>query len=79
MKMTFAFHKIDRDNSIEFLKISFIGIVSHWFMGLNDNHKNRYFIENNDQNESVDQVLNRFKNEIRKEFLGEGLFRRIYM
>ena len=41
-------------------------------MGLNDNHKNRILYgENNDRNESVDQVLNRFENEIRKEFLGE--------
>ena len=72
MKMAFAFHKIDTDNRIEFLKISFIRIVSHWFMGLNDNHKNRILYgENNDRNESVDRFLNRFENEIRKEFLGE--------
>ena len=72
MKMALAFHKIDRDNCIEFLKTSFIGIVSHWFMGLKDTNKNRILYgENNYRNENFDQVLNRFENEIRKEFLGE--------
>ena len=72
MKMALAFHKIDRDNCIEFLKTSFIGIVSHWFMGLKDTNKNRILYgENNDRNENFDKVLNRFENEIRKEFLGE--------
>ena len=72
MNMTFAFHKIDRDNCIEFLKTSFIGIVSHWFMGLNNTDKNKILYgENNYQNESFDQVLNRFENEIRRELLGE--------
>ena len=37
-------------------------------MGLNDDNKNKILYgENNDQNESLDQVLNRFESE----FLGE--------
>ena len=41
-------------------------------MGLNNTDKNKILYgENNYQNESFDQVLNRFENEIRKEFLGE--------
>ena len=72
MKTAFVFNKIDMNNSIEFLETSFVGIVSHSFMGLNDNNKNKILYgENNNQNESLDQVLNRFENEIRKEFLGE--------
>ena len=63
MKMTFAFNKIDRNNGIEFLKTLFIGIVSHWFMGLKDTDKNKIsYGEDNDQNKTLDQVLNRFEN-----------------
>ena len=41
-------------------------------MGLNNTDKNKILYgENNYQNESFDQVLNRFENEIRKEFLWE--------
>ena len=72
MKMSFAFNKIYRNNGIEFLKTSFIGIMSHWFMGLRDADKKKMLYgENNDRNERMDQVLNRFESEIRKEFLGE--------
>ena len=72
MKKAFAFNKIDRNNGIGFLKTSFIGIVSHWFMELKDTDKNKILYgENNDHDESLDQVVNKFENEIRKEFLGE--------
>ena len=49
MKIAFAFNKIDRNNVIEFLKPSFIRIVSYWFMGLKDTDKNKIlYRENND-------------------------------
>ena len=72
MKIAFVFHKVDRNNSIEFFKTLFIGIVAQWFMGLKDTSKHRILYgENNNPNKNIDQILNRFENEIRKEFLGE--------
>ena len=49
MKIAFAFNKIDINNVIEFLKTSFIRIVSYWFMGLKNTDKNKIlYRENND-------------------------------
>ena len=58
MKKAFAFNKIDRNNGIGFLKTSFIGIVSHWFMGLKDTDKNKIsYGEDNDQNKNLGSSL----------------------
>ena len=72
MKIAPTFHKIDRNNSIEFLKTLFIGIIAQYFMGLKDTSKHSILYgENNNPNENPGQILNRFENEIRKEFWGE--------
>ena len=55
MKIVFEFHKIDRNNSMEFLKTSFIGIVAQWFMGLKNISKYKILHgKNHDLNENVD-------------------------
>ena len=42
------------------------------FLGLKDTSKHgMLYGENNNPKENPDQILNRFENEIRKEFLGE--------
>ena len=73
MKIALAFHRINRNMSIGFLKTSFIGILAQWFMGLKDTSKHgKQYGEYNDPTENPDQILNRFENEIRKVILREN-------
>ena len=72
MKIALAFYNLERNNSIEFLKTSFTGIVAQWYIRLKQNIENKILYgENANENKTQEQILNIFENEIRKEFLGE--------
>lgn len=72
MKITLAFHQLEGNNSIEFLKTSFIWIVAQWYMGLKQDNKTKILYgENPNENEMQELIVNRYENEIIIEFLRE--------